>query len=71
MLVAGAAAFLVALAYSLVDRFVAGAPNNVIAADPIRVVQAVIIGVSFIGTGTIFRTGRGDQVRGLTTARRC
>ena len=68
MLVAGAAAFLVALGFSLVDRFVAQTANEVIAADPIRVVQAVIIGVSFLGTGTIFRVGRGDQVRGLTTA---
>lgn len=68
MLVAGAAAFLVALGVSLVDQFVLHTADRVISADPIRVVQAVIIGVSFLGTGTIFRARRGDDVHGLTTA---
>ena len=68
MLVAGAAAFLVALGFSLVDQFVAQTADTSISADPIRVIQAVIIGVSFLGTGTIFRVGHRNQVHGLTTA---
>ncbi len=35
--------------------------------DPIRIIQAIVYGISFIGAGTIFRHGR-DDVRGLTTA---
>ena len=58
LLVAGAAAFLVAIGFSLVDRLVAHTASDVIAADPIRVVQAVIIGGNFRGTGTIFHAGR-------------
>jgi putative Mg2+ transporter-C (MgtC) family protein len=68
MLVAGAAAFLVALGFSLVEQFVAHTADTAISADPIRVVQAVIIGVSFLGTGTIFRVERGERIQGLTTA---
>lgn len=37
-------------------------------ADPIRVIQAVAIGVGFLGGGMIFVAKSGDTVRGLTTA---
>jgi putative Mg2+ transporter-C (MgtC) family protein len=36
-------------------------------ADPIRVIQAIVIGISFLGTGTIIHQGS-DRVEGLTTA---
>jgi putative Mg2+ transporter-C (MgtC) family protein len=39
-----------------------------IRSDPIRVVQAVVIGISFLGAGTIFRREKSDHVEGLTTA---
>jgi putative Mg2+ transporter-C (MgtC) family protein len=37
-------------------------------ADPIRAVQAVAIGVGFLGGGTIFVARERNQVHGLTTA---
>jgi len=37
-------------------------------ADPIRVIQAVAIGVGFLGSGVIFVSKSGDAVLGLTTA---
>src|SRR5688500_93579 len=37
-------------------------------ADPIRVIQAVAIGVGFLGSGVIFVSKTGDSVLGLTTA---
>ena len=37
-------------------------------ADPIRVIQAVAIGVGFLGSGVIFVSKNDDSVRGLTTA---
>jgi putative Mg2+ transporter-C (MgtC) family protein len=37
-------------------------------ADPIRVIQAVSIGIGFLGSGVIFLSKSGDTVRGLTTA---
>jgi putative Mg2+ transporter-C (MgtC) family protein len=39
-----------------------------VAADPIRILQAIIIGVSFLGAGTIVRGKRPEKVHGLTTA---
>jgi putative Mg2+ transporter-C (MgtC) family protein len=37
-------------------------------ADPIRVVQAVAIGIGFLGSGVIFVSRHEDRVQGLTTA---
>jgi putative Mg2+ transporter-C (MgtC) family protein len=37
-------------------------------ADPIRVIQAVAIGVGFLGSGVIFVSKSGESVVGLTTA---
>jgi putative Mg2+ transporter-C (MgtC) family protein len=67
MLVAGAAALLVGLGDALLLRFHAGADDS-IRADPIRIVEAIITGISFLGAGTIFRRGAGRSVEGLTTA---
>lgn len=37
--------------------------------DPIRIVEAVVTGISFLGAGTIFvAQGKEAQVKGLTTA---
>ena len=42
--------------------------GQVVQADPIRIMEAVITGVSFLGAGTIIRSRAGGQVEGLTTA---
>lgn len=68
MLVAGAAALLVEMGGVVVegiDREVEGVP---VATDPMRVIEAVITGVSFLGAGTIIRRGGEGDVEGLTTA---
>jgi putative Mg2+ transporter-C (MgtC) family protein len=68
MLVAGAAAFLVALSEFSLEYFRADLGASLIRSDPIRILEAVIAGVSFLGAGTIIRrTGEG-HVEGLTTA---
>lgn len=41
---------------------------GLVEADPIRIVQAIVIGISFLGTGVIFRDDSSAQVHGLTTA---
>ena len=51
------------IAFELIDFFV-GQP--IITFDPSRIIQAVAIGVGFIGGGVIFRQGAG--IAGLTTA---
>jgi putative Mg2+ transporter-C (MgtC) family protein len=68
MMVSGAAALLVGLSDALLASFDAESSSGVIRSDPIRIVEAIITGVSFLGAGTIFRRGRSDHVEGLTTA---
>ena len=66
MLVAAAAALLVSLGNVTLDYFTRGGNN--IQADPIRILEAVITGVSFIGAGTILHNRDKPDVRWLTTA---
>jgi putative Mg2+ transporter-C (MgtC) family protein len=68
MLVAGAAALLVGQAEVMVIQFNAATTGQLIESDPIRVIGAIITGVSFLGAGTIIRRGGRGEVEGLTTA---
>ena len=77
MLVAGAAALLVALGDAVLEHYVGtdtlpgavGEDGSLIRSDPIRIIEAIITGVSFLGAGTIIvRRGRQEAVEGLTTA---
>jgi putative Mg2+ transporter-C (MgtC) family protein len=68
MLVAGASALLVGLADALLYRYGGGGADGAVRSDPIRVVEAIITGISFLGAGTIFRRGESRGVEGLTTA---
>jgi len=42
--------------------------TDVLRADPIRAVQAVAIGIGFLGSGVIFVSRQEERVQGLTTA---
>lgn len=66
MLVGGAAALLVGLSNVIV--MAAAVDNDYIQADPIRVLEAIIAGISFLGAGTIFRRTDSGVTEGLTTA---
>lgn len=74
MLVAGAAAFLVSGTQLLVADLQAEAGAQITPAsrllnvDPLRMIEAVVAGVSFIGAGCIFASRDGDTVHGITTA---
>jgi len=68
MLVAGAANFLVALSDVAVKRFNVDLGTGLVPSDPIRIIEAVITGTSFLGAGTILRHKGSDHVEGLTTA---
>jgi putative Mg2+ transporter-C (MgtC) family protein len=41
---------------------------NLSATDPSRLIHAVIVGISFLGAGTILHRERSQSVEGLTTA---
>jgi putative Mg2+ transporter-C (MgtC) family protein len=68
MLVAGAAAMFVALGDVVVAHFEVGLAAELIRSDPVRIIEAVITGVSFLGAGTIIRYTSKRRVEGLTTA---
>ena len=70
MIVAGATCFFVSISTSINSFFVeANMGGNVnIDTDPIRVLQAILIGISFIGAGTILKSEGGEKIKYLTTA---
>src|SRR5690606_18671935 len=66
MLVAGTAALLLGLSTMVLeDAHYAGTGLRI---DPLRLVEAVVAGISFIGAGTIFASRNGHGVEGITTA---
>lgn len=68
MLVAGASSFLVVLGDIMIKNY-SGIPvvQDAVQADPIRIMDAIITGISFLGAGTII-FNKNDTVEGLTTA---
>jgi len=66
MLVGALSALLVVLANQMVLSF---EQQNLVATDPVRVLQAIVIGISFLGAGTILKYGPEDArtVEGLAT----
>lgn len=67
MLVGGAATFLVILARQMVLTF---EEQDILNTDPVRVMEAIIVGISFLGAGTIMKYSREGErvVEGLTTS---
>jgi putative Mg2+ transporter-C (MgtC) family protein len=68
MLVTGGATLLITLGYMTEEYFIGIVGTEIIRSDPIRVIAAVITGVTFLGAGTIIRQRDEKSVEGLTTA---
>lgn len=69
MLVTGAAALLACLGETLIAKYaLVVSPMGAIRADPTRIIQSIILGVGFIGAGTIMHTQQEQRVKNLTTA---
>lgn len=66
MFVAGAATLVMSVATLLINQFNAVYEN--VSADPVRVVEAIIVGISFIGAGTVLKSEKDHTVYYLTTA---
>jgi putative Mg2+ transporter-C (MgtC) family protein len=64
--VCAGSALLMLISQTIVLEFSAQASSS-ISSDPIRVIQAIVVGISFLGTGTIIHQGE-REVEGLTTA---
>ena len=67
MLVGGTAALFVMLANSMLSTF---ERQDVLTADPVRVIEAIVVGISFLGAGTIIKYREHGEgiVEGLTTS---
>lgn len=65
MLVGTSATLLVALGNIVVSEFEF---PGFVQTDPIRIIEAIIVGISFLGAGTILQREREGQVEGLTTS---
>lgn len=68
MLVAGASALLLGIGMVWLQQSRDIAPELRVQSDPLRLVEAVIAGVAFIGAGTIFSRGQKQTIAGITTA---
>lgn len=68
ILVAGASSLLVVLGDFMIKMYSDSALTQAVRADPIRIMEAIITGISFLGAGTIIFRNRDESVEGLTTA---
>jgi putative Mg2+ transporter-C (MgtC) family protein len=66
MFVAGTATLVICLSTLLIQDF--NETFETVSADPVRVLEAIIVGVSFIGAGTVLKNEKEHRVFYLTTA---
>lgn len=68
MLVGASAALLVATGQIMVDEYETPGLVDHLSYDPLRLIQAIVVGVSFIGAGTILKSEGKEQIRYLSSA---
>ena len=68
MLVCGASTLIISLSEILILRYSESPASATIESDPINMIQAIVVGIGFIGAGTIIQRGRQERIEGLTTA---
>lgn len=68
MLVAASSCFLVGSGQWILREFYLEGYESYIRADPTRIIQALIVGLTFLGAGTIIQRTKTETVEGLTTA---
>jgi putative Mg2+ transporter-C (MgtC) family protein len=68
MLVAGSAALLMIIGDIVMYDYAHKPYDDLISLDPIRIIQSIIIGISFLGAGTIILRQEKEKLEGLTTA---
>lgn len=68
MLIAGASTLFVILGDIMIHQFAETAVPDTVRTDPVRIMEAIITGISFLGAGTIIFKDQINTVEGLTTA---
>ncbi|TWU44404.1 putative Mg(2+) transport ATPase [Novipirellula aureliae] len=60
-------ALMMILGHAIVNQFQQQEVDSLLSVDPIRTLQAIVVGISFLGAGTIIHQ-KDEGVEGLTTA---
>lgn len=68
MIVGSISCFFVAISPALSNFINENITSEIMSVDPVRILQAIVVGVSFIGAGTILKSKDENTVRNLTTA---
>ncbi len=68
MLVGGAVCLFVILGEGMVMRFSDLGLGDYITTDPIRIIQSIVLGISFIGAGMVLHTKNEQEVKYLTSS---
>lgn len=68
MFIAGSAALLLSLGRFIANSMELEVAQEALGIDPTRIIHAIIVGVSFIGAGTILKSSDKETVKNLTTA---
>ncbi len=68
MIVGGSVALLVSLGEVITIHFQNAGLAQYISTDPTRIIQAIIVGISFIGAGTVLQIQQEYKIKYLTTA---
>ncbi len=67
MIIGGASCLIAAITLPLIAEVEVYVDAAEVQTDPIRLLQALVVGISFIGAGTIIKA-ESDRIHGLTTA---
>lgn len=68
MMLAATATLLVSIVSQMMQNPVTPQTELLVRADPVRIIEAIVAGVAFLGAGTIIRGKSGAGIEGLTTA---
>ncbi len=68
MIIGGASCLFVSMCPPLIKFVEDSVETEIITADPIRAIHAIVVGISFIGAGTILKLSQKNEIHYLTTA---
>lgn len=68
MMVCAAGTTFTILGFHILSYMQTHFPDSNLTTDPMKIVHAIIVGVSFLGTGTIIKDPHNDSVQNLSTA---
>lgn len=68
MIVGGAVCMLVLLGEVIFIHYLSLGHDDIITADPTRILQAIVVGISFIGAGIVLHDKKEEEVKYLTSS---